>query len=162
MPRIAYRTPGATSSAMTPVPAHDGRGNGPWSNSAQTAGQPGTLGIDAGLPEFHGGLVVNGGQVRGGGGGYAQGSSTMRNQLWFPSLYWQRHLAGFTLNVPGQGPSIYSDNQMPVPAAVPAGRAAVMFRPPVFLGQQQLEQPAGSKGHGWKTYVPRWWPHGAR
>jgi hypothetical protein len=156
MPRIAYRTPGATSMAMTPVPAHDGRGNGPWSNSAQVAGQPGTLGVPAGLPEFGDGLRVNGAQVRGGGGGYAQGSSTMRSQVWFPSLYWQRELAGFTLNVPGQGPSVYSDNQMPVPAASPFAAAAVLFRPAVRLGQQQVAQPAGSKGSAWPTWMPRW------
>jgi hypothetical protein len=127
------------------------------------AGQPGTLGIHAGPPEFRGGLEVNGGQVRGGGGGYAQGSSTMRSDLWYPSLYWQRHLSGFTLNVSGQGPSIYSDNQMPVPAGVPAGRAAVMFRPATFLRQQQVEQPAGSKGHAWASWSPKaWWRRAPR
>ena len=147
MPRIAYLAPGATSTAMTPVPALDGRGFGPWSGKSQVEGQPGTMGVPAGLPDFgDAGLVVNGASVRGGGGGYAQGSGTMRSGAWYPSLYWLRHLDGSTLTNPGQGPSVYSDNQMPVPAADPMGRAAVLARPPVFLGQQQVYNPPGSKG----------------
>ena len=155
MPRIAYRCPGATSMAFTPVPAADGRGCGPWSNTAAVAGQPGTMGVPAGLPEFgESGLQANGTRIRGAGAGYAQGSSTMPG-AWYPSLYWQRQLAGFTLNVPGQGPSVYSDNQMPVPAALPYGRAAVLARPPTFLGNQQVAQPAGSKGPAWPSWLPR-------
>ena len=140
MTRVAYFTPGAVSAAFTPVPAYDGRGCGPWSNSYAVAGQPGTLGVPAGLPDFgKDGLQVNGLSVRGAGAGYAQGSGTMPG-AWYPSLYWQRGLAGSTLVNPGQGPSVYSDNQMPVPAANPLGRAAVLARPPVFLGQQDLPQ----------------------
>lgn len=155
MPRIAYTAPGATSAAFTPVPAYDGRGAGPWSNSAATSGQPGTQGIPTGTPDFGTeGLAVNGQSVRGGGGGYAQGSGTMRAQAWYPSQYFQRFLDGFTLNRPGQGPSVYSDNQMPVPAADPLGRAAVLARPPVFLGQVNLAQPAGSKGPAWASWIP--------
>ena len=155
MPRIAYQCPGAIGTALTPVPAHDGRGCGPWANSQAVAGQPGTMGVPAGLPEFgDGGLQANGAHIRGGGAGYAQGSSTMP-MVWYPSLYWLRGLTGTTLNVPGQGPSIYSDNQMPVPAALPYGRAAVLARPPSFLGQQQVQQPAGSKGPAWPSWLAR-------
>jgi hypothetical protein len=155
MPRIAYRCPGATSMAFTPVPVQDGRGCGPWSNSDQTAGQPGTMGVSSGLPEFgEAGLQANGTRIRGAGAGYAQGSSTMP-PVWYPSLYWQRQLSGFTLNVPGQGPSVYSDNQMPVPAALPYGRAAVLARPPTFLGQSQVPQPSGSKGLAWPSWLAR-------
>jgi hypothetical protein len=156
MPRIAYRAPGATSAAMTPIPAVDGRGDGPWSNSAQTSGQPGTQGVPAGMPEFgQDGLRVNGATIRGGGAGYGQGSGTMHSQVWYPSVYFQKQLSGFTLNVPGQGPSIYSDNQMPVPAANPLGVAAVLAKPPTFLGQSQVSQPGGSKGPAWSDYLPR-------
>lgn len=155
MPRVAYACPGATSTALTPVPARDGRGLGPWEAKGTVSGQPGTLGVPAGLPEFgEGGLQANGARIRGGGAGYAQGSSTMP-PVWYPSLYWQRALAQSTLTVPGQGPSVYSDNQMPVPAALPFGRAAVLARPPTFLGQAQVPQPAGSKGHPWPSWLAR-------
>jgi hypothetical protein len=146
MPRVAYLMPGAVSAAFTPVPACDGRGFGPWQGKAAVAGQPGTLGVPTGLPDFgNAGAVVNGHSVRGGGAGYAQGSGTMPG-VWYPSLYWLRGLDGFTLNVPGQAPSIFSDNQMPVPAANPIGAAAVLAKPPVFLGQGQVANPPGSKG----------------
>jgi len=155
MPRIAYSAPGAMSSAHAPVPAYDGRGFGPWSGKALVAGQPGTLGVPAGTPDFgKEGLTVNGHSVRGGGGGYAQGSGTMPG-AWFPSLYWLRGLDGSTHTVPGQGLAIWSDNQMPVPAADPLGAAAVTARPPVFLGQRQVAQPAGSKGPAWPSWIPR-------
>jgi hypothetical protein len=155
MPRIAYACPGAVSMAFAPVPARDGRGLGPWEAKGTVSGQPGTMGVPAGLPEFgQGGLEANGVRLRGGGGGYAMGSDTMRAQVWYPSLYWQRALAQSTLTVPGQGPSIYSDNQMPVPAGTPLGRAAVLARPPTFLGNKQVSQPAGSKGPAWRD----WWP----
>lgn len=153
--RIAYSCPGATSAAFTPVPAYDGRNMGPWEAKGAVSGQPGTQGIPTGLPDFGTeGLVVNGNSVRGGGAGYAQGSGTMRAQVWYPSEYYERRLTGSTLTVAGQGPSIYSDNQMPVPAAVPSGRAAVQFRAPVFLGQRNLAQPAGSKGPAWASWIP--------
>lgn len=150
--RIAYSSPGAVSTAHTPVPAWDGRGCGPWSNTANVAGQPGTLGVPTGLPDFgNEGQVVNGLPVGGGGAGYARGSGTMRAGVWYPQLYWLRRLDGFTLGTAGQGPSVYSDNQMPVPARDPFGRAAMLARPPVFLGQSELYNPPGSKGG-----MPRW------
>jgi len=159
MPRIAYAAPGAVSMAFTPVPARDGRGCGPWANSQDTSGQPGTMGIPAGLPEFgESGLQANGVRIRGGGAGYSHGGSTMP-PVWYPSLYWQRQLSGFTLNVPGQGPSVYSDNQMPIPAAMPFARAAMLARPATFLGDRQVKQPAGSKGPAWPSWMPHWRRH---
>lgn len=156
MPRIAYVQPGAPGMAFAPVPAYDGRGLGPWSNTAGVSGQPGTQGVPAGLPDFGTeGQVVNGVSVRGGGAGYASGSGTMRAQVWYPGLYYLTRLDGSTLTVPGQGISVYSDNQMPVPAADPMGRAALLARPPVFLGQRQVKQPAGSKGPAWPSWLPR-------
>jgi hypothetical protein len=156
VPRIAYACPGATSMAHTPVPAYDGRNLGPWQAGAQVSGQPGTRAVPAAPPDFGtAGLTVNGLSVRGGGAGYASGSGTMRSNTWYPSVYYERALTGSTLTVPGQGPAVWSDNQMPVPAADPYGRAAVLARPPVFLGQKNLRQPAGSKGPRWPDWLPR-------
>jgi hypothetical protein len=146
--RIAYQVPGATCTAHTPVPAHDGRGAGPWANTSSVNGQPGTQGIPTGLPDFgDAGLTVNGLSVRGGGGGYAHGSGTMP-KVWYPQLYYLRRLDGFTLGNPGQGPSVYSDNQMPVPAADPTGRAAVLAQPALFLADSEVN--AGARP------APRW------
>lgn len=127
MPQIIYSVPGATSSAFVPVPA---------STTAVSAyktlvtGQPGTQGIPANPAELTG--QVNNGPVR---SGYA-GGTTMMPGVWFPQLYYEATLWKQATEV-----SIYSDNQMPVPAADPRGRAAVLARPPVFLGQSQLRQP---------------------
>jgi hypothetical protein len=113
------------------------------------------MGVPTGLPDFgHDGLVVNGHSVRGGGAGYAQGSGTMPG-AWYPTKYWLSGLSGSTL-VSGntQTPCIYSDNQMPVPAADPRGRAAMLARPPMFLSRGDLPQPEGSRGPQW----PRWLP----
>jgi hypothetical protein len=157
MPRVAYAiSGGALPSAFCPVPAYDGRGFGPWDGSPDDPqGQPGTLGVPTGLPDFGAaGQVVNGQSVRGGGAGYSQGSGTMPG-VWYPQLYWQQHLSGSTL-VSGntQTPSIYSDNQMPVPARDPVGRAAILARPPVFLSGGDLRQPAGSRGPRWPNWLP--------
>ena len=146
MPRIAYTVPGATSTAHTPIPAADGRGAGPWSVNGGVVGQPGTQGVPTGMPDFD--LRINGYRDEGGwGAGYGNGSHTMPG-VWYPSLYYQR-----TLDIPGAygdpsgGPAaasavrVWSDNQMPVPARDPTGRAALLARPPVFLRQAQVYQP---------------------
>jgi hypothetical protein len=154
MPRIAYTAPGATCTAHTPVPANDGRNFGPYAGKDNVEGQPGTLGVPCGLPDFgNQGLVVNGVPVRGGGGGYAHGSGTMP-LAWYPQLYYLRTLDGATLVNAGQGPSVYSDNQMPVPARDPLGRAALMAAPPVFLGQAEVRggKSVGSKGPRWPDW----------
>jgi hypothetical protein len=138
MPAVRYAVPGATSSAFVPVPAAT---TAVVAYKNEVTGQPGTQGIPTGLPEFGAqGQVVNGVSVRGAGAGYNQGSGTMPD-VWFPQKYYERRL---TETPPV---SVYSDNQMPVPAFDPRGVAAVMFRPPQFLGQAQLAQP--------KT-LPRW------
>lgn len=153
--RIAYSCPGATSLAFAPVPAYDGRNMGPWEAKGAVSGQPGTQGIPTGTPDFGTeGLAANGTPIRGGGAGYASGSGTMRAQVWYPAEYYERRLTGSTLTVPGQGVSVYSDNQMPVPAADAMGRAAIMARPPRFLGQVNLAQPSGSKGPAWASWIP--------
>jgi hypothetical protein len=153
--RIAYAQPAVPSSAFAPVPAYAGWGKGPWANGENVDGQPGTRAVPAEPTSFGpGGLGVNGQSIRGGGGGYAHGSGTMP-LTWYPTQYYLRRLDGSTL-VSGnsQTMSIYSDNQMPVPAADPVGRAALLARPPVFLSGGNLEQPSGSRGPAW----PRWLP----
>lgn len=155
MPRIAYAMPGVMSSAFCPRPAPDGRGFGPWDESTMVEGQPGTMGVPTGTPDFgKQGQAVNGIPVRGGGAGYASGTGTMPG-VWYPSKYWLTGLDGATL-VSGnqQTPSVYSDNQLPIPAADPRGRAALLARPPLFTSGGNVEQPAGSKGPQW----PRWLP----
>lgn len=156
MPRIAYTVPGAVCTAMTPLPAYDGRGCGPWANSDAVSGQPGTQAVPVGTPDFgDAGLTVNGHSVRGGGGGYAQGSGTMRSKAWYPSQYFLRRLCGATFTVPGQGLAVWSDNQMPVPAAMPAGTAAVLAKPATRLGQRQVAQPPGPKAPArWANWLP--------
>lgn len=149
--RIAYTAPGVPpSTAYTPIPAWAGQGLGPYANGQDVAGQPGTLGVPVGLGDFgDGGMQVNGQPVRGSGAGYAQGSGTYKLGAWYPQLYWLRK-ARNSLNTPGMGPSIYSDNQLPVPAADPLGRAAVLGVPPVFLGQKDVAQPpAGPRWVNW-------------
>lgn len=153
MTRIAYAQPGALPSAFAPVPAPDGRGFGPWSGKSAVHGQPGTQGVPAGLPDFgRDGQTVNGVSVRGGGAGYASGSGTMPG-VWYPQLWYLDQLDGSTL-VSGntQTPSVYSDNQMPIPAADPRGRAALLARPPVFLGSRNLEQPKAATR--WPSWLP--------
>ncbi len=133
MPQIIYTVPGATSSAFVPVPA---------STTADLAvhdlvtGQPGTQGIPAAPAELAG--QVNGIPVR---SGYAGGTGMMPG-VWFPQEYYERSLWPNS-----SGVSVYSDNQLPVPVADPRGRALMLARPPVFLGQSQLKQPKG---------LPRW------
>lgn len=155
MTRIAYAAPGCgRSTAFMPLPVSDGRGCGPWSNSSNVSGQPGTQAVPAGTPDFGDqGLVVNGLPVRGGGAGYAQGSGTMKSGAWYPSVYYLRRLDGSTLTVAGQGVSIYSDNQLPVPAKTPLGRAAVLAVPPRFLGQRDIYQPAPGSGPKWPAWL---------
>lgn len=138
MPAIRYAVPGATSSAFVPVPAAT---TAVVQFKMEVTGQPGTQGIPVGLTDFgEQGQVVNGIPVRGAGAGYNQGSGTMP-PVWYPQLYYERRLS----EVPEV--SIYSDNQMPVPAADPRGVAGVMFRPPLWLGQAQVTQP---------QRLPRW------
>jgi hypothetical protein len=137
MTGIVYTVPGATSSAFMPVPA------GTTSKIAYkmaVSGQPGTQAVPAGPPDLAG--QVNGQRVS---SGYSGGSSYMPG-VWFPQLYFERELS----ELPPV--SIYSDNQMPVPAADPRGTAARLARPPVFLGQSQLT--AGKGLPRWANWLP--------
>jgi len=137
MPAIRYTVPGATSSAFVPVPAST---TAVVQYKQAVIGRPGTAGIPAAPPDFPAGQVVNGVPVRGAGAGYNQGSSTMPGQ-WYPQQYYEVTLS----ELPEV--SVYSDNQLPVPATDPRGRAARMARPPQFLGSAQVKQPKP---------LPRW------
>jgi len=153
--RVAYAQPGTLPSAFAPVPVYDGRGFGPWAGKSNVRGAPGTSPVPVAGMDFGGaGLVVNGGPVRGGGAGYAHGSGTMPGP-WFPQQWYLTQLDGATL-VSGndQTMSVYSDNQMPIPAADPVGRAALLATPPRFLSRGQLKQPEGSRGPVWPSWLP--------
>ena len=144
---VRYVVPGATSTAFVPVPALDGRGLGPYAVKDKIIGQPGTQGIPAPPSDFGtAGQTVNGVSVRGAGSGYNQGTGTMP-PVWYPQLYFETTLSELPQF------SVYSDNQMPVPAADPRGRAAVYARPPVFLGQSQLRQP--QRLPRWANWIPQ-------
>lgn len=128
--RIAYVTPGATSSAFLPVPAINGS---VLNYKGGVVGQPGTEGIPAPVPEVFGNRDISAYPFA---GGYSNSGSMP--QVIYPNLYYQR-----TLDIPGAdvisgGMSVQSDNQLPIPARTPAGRAALMSAPPRLLGQNQL------------------------
>jgi len=146
--RWGYVTTGAPpSTAFTPIPA---RNSSAFSYKGSLEGQPGTRGVPCGLPEFgQQGLQANGVRLRGGGSGYNAGSDTMP-LVWYPQQYYQS-----TLLAPGEaasfqgGVNIWSDNQMPVPARDALGRAAVLAKPPTFLGQRDVPQPRSSGTSSW-------------
>src|SRR5487761_1569830 len=121
MTAIIYTVPGATSSAFVPVPAGTTARVAYKTVLTGQPGQRGTQGTPAAPAEITG--TVNGQRVS---SGYSGGTSYMPG-VWFPQLYFERQLSE-------PAPvSIYSDNQMPVPAADPRGVAAKLARPPVFL-----------------------------
>jgi hypothetical protein len=141
-------TGGPPSTAFAPIPA---RNSSAYSYKGAVVGQPGTQGVPVGLPDFGvTGQHVNGTLVRGGGAGYSQGSSTMP-LVWYPQLYYQRSLRAPGQEGPfAQGVSIWSDNQMPIPATDPLGRAAVLAQPYLFLGQRDIPMPpAGAAPTSW-------------
>jgi hypothetical protein len=129
---IRYVVPGVSSSAFVPVPAAT---PAKISYKHAVTGQPGTQGIPVGPCEVS--ASVNGTVLQ---SGYSGGSGNMP-PVFYPQLYFERSLS----EVPPV--SIYSDNQMPVPAVDPVGKAAVLAVPPRFLGQAQITQP---------KVLPRW------
>jgi hypothetical protein len=134
--RIAYVVPGAPgSTAFTPIPCINGSA---LAYKSAVTGQPGTQGIPAPWPGTFDDIVP---------WAYAGGFSESKAmpQVWYPNLYYQA-----TLEIPGSDPvpvRIFSDNQMPVPAADPRGRAAVLAGAPKFMGQRQVEA---------RKAIPRW------
>lgn len=135
--RIAYTVPGATSSAFTPIPCINGS---TLNYKGGVVGQPGTRGIPAPYPGTFNDLNPH--QY---GGGPSE--SVAMPPVIYPNQYYQQ-----TLDIPGDqvitgGMAIQSDNQMPIPARLPWGKAARLAKPPTFLGQHQIQQPRA---------LPRW------
>lgn len=130
MPSVRYVVPGATSTAFTPVPAVTAA---VLAYKQDVDGQPGTKGIAADRPGVN---LARASTFR----GYS-GDSEMMPPVWYPQQWFEPVLS----ELPPV--SIYSDNQMPVPAADPRGAAARLATPPVFLGQRQVMQGRG---------IPKW------
>lgn len=137
MTAIRYVVPGATSSAFVPVPAAT---TAKIAYKTAVHGQPGTQGVPTGLQEVNG--EVNGSRVTSG-----FSDTRMMPGVWYPQLWFETCLYPSAAAV-----SIYSDNQMPVPAADPRGKAAVLARPPVFLGSKTLT--AGKALPKWANWIP--------
>lgn len=143
--RIAYTTPGAVSSAFLPVPAVTGA---VLNYKGAVVGQPGTQGIPAPVPEVPFNRDISAWPFA---GGYS--NSGAMPQVWYPSLYYMS-----TLDIPGSevisgGMRVESDNQLPVPARLPTGHAAMLARPPQFLGQRQVT--ARKAFPRWPNWLPR-------
>jgi len=108
-------------------------GSGAQTYKLNLAGYPGTRGIPAPthntVPSPDLGDMAQMGTSR----------SSDAPDMWWPQQYYQQDLKG------APGPvtpvRIYSDNMMPVPARTQWGRPAVMARPILQRGSQQLGQP---------------------
>ena len=120
---ISAFTPGFTRSA----------GSGAQQYKQGVNGQPGTQGIPAPtrdtVPSPDLGDLAQAGCAR----------SSDAPDMWYPNQYYQQTLQG------NPGPvtpvRVYSQNTLPVPAVDPRGHGALMARPAVFLGQNQIAQP---------------------
>lgn len=136
--RIAYTVPGATSSAFTPIPCINGSA---LNYKGSVVGQPGTQGIPAPYPGTFNDITPH--EYTGG-----QSESTAMPPVMYPQLWYQR-----TLDIPGAqvitgGMQVLTgENQMPIPARLPWGKAARLAKPATFLGQKQVQQPRN---------LPRW------
>jgi len=142
--RIAYTVPGATSTAFTPIPCINGAALG---YKGAVVGQPGTLGVPAPRPDVPDNADIVAYPFP---GGYS--NSGAMPPVMYPNLYYQR-----ALDIPGAdvitgGMAIWSDNQMPIPAADPRGVAARLARPPAFLGQAQIGDPR--RNTRWPNWLP--------
>jgi hypothetical protein len=144
--RIAYTVPGAgASTAFTPIPAITGA---VLNYKGGVVGQPGTLGIPSPRPD-----VPNNNDIVAYpfAGGYSNSGSMP--DVWYPNLYYQA-----SLDIPGEDVEagniqVWSDNQMPIPARDPRGRAAVLAGAPKFLGQSQIQ--ARKAIPRWPNWLPR-------
>jgi hypothetical protein len=123
------RVPGL-GAAIVPVPAQLGEAYQSW---GEVVGCPGTAVIPApnpaAVPQDYSHTALH--------------KSSDGPQSWRPGIYYQPKLAS-TPPV-----SVYSDNQMPVPALTPAGKPAIQMRRPLFLGQRQVGQPAVTPSFAW-------------
>lgn len=102
-----------------------------WSSRGQIYGQPGTQAIPVDYPA----AIKRGEKVR-----PAQGVSTSDNapSVIYPSLYWEAAPPWDKEKFPG---SVFSDNQMPVPAVRPPN--SIRAKPYLARhgGQRQVYQP---------------------
>lgn len=112
--------------ALLPVPAHDA---GAWQSRGPVSGSPGILPIPAPAPfptaEMDATSLAQTGWI-----GLPSGDFS----YWRPSIYIQYPVSRF------HG-SVFSDNQMPVPAIDPRGVPAVVMAGVLHLGQFQVRQP---------------------
>jgi hypothetical protein len=109
--------------ASLPLPSWDAGG---WSSRGQVNGSPGTRGIPApapvpGLDREKTALAMS--------GNIGLPSSVFSK--WFPSIYFN-----YLENIPPV--SVYSDNQMPVPAVDPRGKPGVVMAGFMNRGQKQV------------------------
>jgi hypothetical protein len=109
-----------TGSALMPVRAAMAQA---YQSRGPIVGLPGTMPIPAPAP-----AAVNQDYPF-----QALHKSNQSPDYWRPGLYYQPQAPRSASNM-----SIYSDNQMPVPAGTPAGKPAVMSRPARFLRQNQV------------------------
>jgi hypothetical protein len=113
--------------AALPVPAK--LSVAAWS-SGRIIGSPGTDAIPSPRPAG----VPQGITHRTAGAGYR--GSEQAPELWFPSVYYYGRDSMSHAPV-----SVFSDNQMPMPAIDPKRLPAQMQVRPVFLRQTQVQQP---------------------
>jgi len=155
---IAYEMPGATSTAFLPVPAKYGGGTA-YAYKQDTEGQPGTHAVPA--PRDQAGPGATGEIFLGGG---PSGSKNMPPE-WYPTLYFQRQLPDpgqFPAGANDGGPSVYSDNQMPIPARGWGGTSfATLSRVAMIQGSARRVKGRGGIVTGQNPVmatpaVPRW------
>ena len=157
-----YVVPGAFNTAFTPFPVKAAPLGG-QSYKQNVVGQPGTQGIPAPYPAGVGSDID---QFRDG----APAGSSYAPARWYPSLYYD---TGARAALPGDqwgGASVYSDNQLPIPAIDPTRGThryggGVLVQPDqqkwqkspgMRLGQTQVGQrKATGSGKGWRVWPQR-------
>lgn len=126
---------GRLGPAILPVPAAIGEAYQSW---GQVTGMPGTVNIPAPYP-----AAVRQGVEYWTSDPFRMSSSAP--PVWRPGIYYQPKLAA-PPNV-----SVYSDNQMPVPALGPTGKPAIAAQSPGWqLGQKQVGQPMNLPKYVWR------------
>jgi len=126
--------------ALLPVPAVDA---GAWQSRGPISGSPGITRIPAvaPLPRVDSELtaLANAGNI---------GLPSSAFNYWLPGVYYAWPASRAPV-------SVFSDNQMPVPAIDPRGLPAVVMPGPVMQGQRQTSTPrvapkfpTRTKGHG--------------
>lgn len=115
--------------ALLPIPAKDAGG---WQSRGPVYGSPGTTRITAPAPFPGTDLSLVAQSMEGN-----IGEPSSKFSWWTPGVYWVRA----TRNGSRAPVSVFSDNQMPVPAVDPRGRPGVVMPGPIMLGQTQVANP---------------------